>query len=88
MTTPNLAGGARFGVRSVNCRTAAFLAANSLPVCAQAVAKRVRHERARCMKAAASRRTPKRLRRPRARQPTDYFMVPLQGSADGSARAH
>ena len=67
MITPNLAGGARFGVRQL---AAAFLTASSLAVCTQAVAKRVPHEQARCMKAAASRRTPKRLRRSQACQPS------------------
>jgi hypothetical protein len=67
VTTPNLAVAARFGVRQL---AAAFLTASSLAVCRQAVAKRVRHEQARCMKAAASRRTPKRLLRPQARHPS------------------
>jgi hypothetical protein len=67
VTTLNLAGGARFGVRQL---AAAFRTASLLAVCTWAVAKRVRREQARCMKAAASRRTPKRLRRRQARQAT------------------
>ena len=67
MTTPKLAGGARFGVRQL---AAAFQTASSLAVGTQAVGKRDRHEQARCMKTAASRRTPKRLRRPQARWPS------------------
>ena len=47
---------------------AAFLTASWLAACTRAVAKRARHEQARSVKAAASRRTPKRLRGHQAHQ--------------------
>ena len=59
MTTVNLAGGARFGVRQL---AAAFPTASLLAVSPAAAGKRSRREQAPYAKAAASRRTPKRLR--------------------------
>jgi hypothetical protein len=63
VTIVNPAGGARFGVRQL---AAAFRTASLLAVRTQAVAKRARREQARSTKAAASGRTPKRLRRRQA----------------------
>ena len=59
------AGGARFecGPSTDGLPLFPLCGTSSQAVWTQSVAKRVRHEQARCMKAAASRRTPKRLRR-------------------------